>query len=373
MAWYDVPVARLAKLVSVVVLVIVALLSGMALLVKLWSLVVAIGVALLLGAALLPAVETLARVTKRRTPAVVTVMLLVVGGFALFGWLVAPPMVAQSRDLYDRAPEVRDRLARFAEERGSPTLRDRILQFSPGDVASPDQVVRTGLGVAGFLVAFFTVFFLTMYFLFDAGILERFLYFSTPRGWHPHIRAVLPPLQEVVGGYVRGQAITSLSIGVFSFVMLTVLGVPNALALAGIAMIADLIPLVGVFILMVPMVLSALAVSLTTGLVVFGLMMVYQQFEDRLLIPRIYGSTLRLPTIAVVAAILAGAELLGVLGAFLALPVAAAIRVVVEYAAKAKHTSAARAGAEVLSDAAPPSSDDGEVPSRDMPPSTVKA
>src|SRR3712207_7155288 len=72
---------------------------------------------------------------------------------------------------------------------------------------------------------------------------------------------------------------------------------------------------------------------------VFGLMVAYQQFEDRILIPRVYGSTLRLPTIAVVLAILAGAELLGLVGALLALPVAAGLRVVVEYFAEVRKGS----------------------------------
>ena len=369
MTWTDPPTPRLMKLVLLVFLLIAALLFGVWLLVKLWSLVVLVGIALLLGTALIPYVEWVARFTKRRGLAVVLVMASLLAAIVVFGLLVLPPMIDQGRDLYDRAPQLQGRLARFADERGWAEPRDRIRSFSLRELVSTDLAVRTGLGVVGFVVALFTTLFLILYFLLDAAHLKRFLYFSTPRAWHPHIHALLPPLQEVVGAYIRGQAITSAAIGVFSFVMLAVLQVPNALALAGIAMVADLIPLVGVFVLMTLMVLTALLVSPTTAVVVFGLMLAYQQFEDRVLVPRIYGAALRLPTIAVVVALLAGAQLLGVLGALVALPIAAAIRVVVEYFAKVRRKPAPAAAEEIRSEVEPSLfAPDGNAAARDQRP-----
>jgi putative heme transporter len=229
-------------------------------------------------------------------------------------------------------------------------LRDRIRDFSIKGVVSTDLLVKTGRGFLSFVIAFFTIFFLIIYFLLDVERLERFLYFSTPRTAHRHLRALLPALQQVVGGYIRGQAITSAAIAVVSFVTLTVLNVPNALALAGIAAVADLIPLAGVFILITPMVLAAFQVSPLTAGIVLGVMLAYQQFEDRILVPKVYGSTLRLPTIAVVVAILVGAQLMGIVGALVALPIAAAIRVIVEYFATVKHASPAAAAADAVSE-----------------------
>ena len=108
--------------------------------------------------------------------------------------------------------------------------------------------------------------------------------------------------------------------------------------------------------------LPALAVSLTAGAVVVGAMILYQQFEDRVLIPRVYGATLRLPTIAVVLAILAGAELLGVVGALLALPVAAAVRLTVEYFANARTAPAGAAAEEATPDEEPFAPREGAAP-----------
>lgn len=141
--------------------------------------------------------------------------------------------------------------------------------------------------------------------------------------------------------------------------MLTVLGVPDALALPAIAALVDLIPLVGVYILITPMTLVALSVSTTTGFLVAGAMVLYQQFEDRLLLPRVSGATPRLPTIAVVLALLTGAQLLGLVGVLIALPVAAAIRVVVEYFAAVRAESARTAADEAAPDDEAFAPDDG--------------
>ena len=332
---------------------------GLWLLMKLWGVVLLAAIGLLIAAALMPYVDWLWRRTHNRALSVVIVVFGVLAALALVVLIVVPPMIDQGQGLWERRTEYRDRAAQFADQRGWYDLRDRIAAFEPGDLAGElagSRLLNTGRTVIVGLFTLFTVFFLSAYFLLDARRLKQFLYFSTPRPWHIHIKELLPALQRVVGGYIRGQAITSGSIFVFTFIVLTVMQVPNALALSAIAAIADLIPLVGVYLLLAPIALAAIAVSTTTAIVVVGLMLLYQQFEDRVLIPRVYGATLRLPTIAVVLAILAGAELLGLVGALLALPLAAGIRVVVEYFADVKkvstHSTAAQA--ETAADDAAP-------------------
>jgi predicted PurR-regulated permease PerM len=314
---------------------IAAVVLGLWLLGRLWSVVLLAAVGLLIAAALMPYVDWLWRRTHNRALAVLIVVLGVLLGVSVILLVVIPPMVAQGHDLWEQAPSIQQRMAGFAREREWHDLADRIEEFEPEQAMASTfqtrQVVDTGRAVLFGIFSLFTVFFLSAYFLLDARRLKQFLYFSTPRPWHPHIRELLPALQRVVGGYIRGQAITSASIFVFTYIVLTILDIPNALALSAIAAIADLIPLVGVYIFLIPITLVALTVSFTAAAIALGLMIAYQQFEDRVLIPRVYGSTLRLPTIVVVLAILAGAELLGLVGALLALPVAAGLRVIVEY------------------------------------------
>lgn len=343
------------------ILTIAAVVIALWLLVQVWSVVVLAGVALLIATALLPFVEWVRTRTKRRTLSVVIVVFTVLGALALLLAIVVPPMWDQGRDLWEQYPERRESAARFADERGWYGIRDRIQSFDPGAELGP-RLVDTGRIVFSVVFALFTTFFLAAYFMLDAGRLKGFLYFSTPRHWHPHIRALLPALQRVVGGYIRGQAITSGAIFVFTFVVLTAMGIPNALALAAIAAVCDLIPLVGAYLVVGIVGLSSLSGSLTATVLVVTALIVYQQFEDRVLIPRVYGQTLRLPTIAVVLAILIGAELLGLVGALLALPVAAGIRVTVEYFDRVRRESATDAAADVAPSSqpfAPDSGDDG--------------
>ena len=106
---------------------------------------------------------------------------------------------------------------------------------------------------------------------------------------------------------------------------------PNALAFAVLAGFADVIPLIGALIAIVPPVAAALQESSTHALVVLVALVAYQQFEDRVLVPRVYGRTLNLPPVIVLIAVLAGAELLGITGVLLALPLTAAGRVGLDY------------------------------------------
>jgi predicted PurR-regulated permease PerM len=141
---------------------------------------------------------------------------------------------------------------------------------------------------------------------------------------------VMLNLETIVGGYIRGQVLTSLLMGVFVFGLLTTCRIPNAMALAIFAGLADVLPYVGVFLSVGAAVLAALPLGLGTTLVVLVAMLAYEEFESRFLVPRIYGRALRLPPSIVMVALLAGGTLMGVVGALLALPVAAAMRMLVD-------------------------------------------
>ena len=137
-------------------------------------------------------------------------------------------------------------------------------------------------------------------------------------------------LEMIVGGYMRGQLITSVAIGAFTFLLLVICRVPNALPLALFAALADVIPVVGGVLAGGLAVLSALPKGLPLATVVLVSMLVYMEFETRILVPRIYGHVLRLSPTAVLLALLAGGTLLGVTGALLALPIAAGLQMILE-------------------------------------------
>jgi predicted PurR-regulated permease PerM len=121
-----------------------------------------------------------------------------------------------------------------------------------------------------------------------------------------------------------------LLIAVFSFVLLVACGVPNAMALAVFAGVADVLPYIGALLSIGPMVIAALARGPVVVAVVLLTMLAYEEFESRVLVPRIYGRALRLPPSVVVFALLVGGTLMGILGALLALPVAATVMMLID-------------------------------------------
>jgi predicted PurR-regulated permease PerM len=176
-----------------------------------------------------------------------------------------------------------------------------------------------------------TVAVLTIYLLIDGPRVGMGLMQLLPRTERLPARQMLAEIAEQVGGYMRGQFITSALAGLFAFGLLLVFRVPEPLALAFLMAVADAIPMVGPLLATVPAVLMALTRGGPTALAVGIGYVLYLQFESHLLVPRIYGKTMKLSPSVIVIAILIGATLMGILGALLALPVAAAVPVVLRF------------------------------------------
>jgi predicted PurR-regulated permease PerM len=141
---------------------------------------------------------------------------------------------------------------------------------------------------------------------------------------------VMLNLETIVGAYIRGQLITCFLIGAFTFVLLRACSVENAMALAVFAAVADVLPYVGAFLSIGPAVIAALGQSPAVAIIVLLAMLAYEEFESRVLVPRIYGRALRLPSSVVLFALMVGGSVMGLIGALLALPFAAMIMMFIE-------------------------------------------
>lgn len=313
------------------VLMLIGLLAGLWLFGRLWPVLLLVIVSLMFASALLPFVDFFIRHGASRGIAVLIVILLVLLAVVILGLVVVPVVIEQGRALLDRLPELRERAVRFLDQRNATDLARQVEGFQPGDLVGPGVLAESGRRALGIITSTATILALTAYIMFDARRIQRFVFFATPVQYHNHIRNLEVALQRVVGGYIRGQFLTSAIITVFTFVVLTVLRIPNPLALAVLAGIADMIPVIGVILTVGPATFAALSVSFPKAIIVAALLIAYQQFENQILVQRVYGATLRLPAVAVFVALLVGAELLGVTGALLSLPAAAAIRVLIEY------------------------------------------
>jgi predicted PurR-regulated permease PerM len=141
---------------------------------------------------------------------------------------------------------------------------------------------------------------------------------------------VLFNLEKIVGGYIRGQVITCALMAAFLFVLLLVCRVPNALALAVFGGVMDVLPYIGPLLTIAPAVFAAYGHGPVIAAVVFAALVLYEEFESRVLVPLVYGRALRLPAAVVFLSLIVGAVLGGIIGVLLALPLAAAILMLID-------------------------------------------
>lgn len=300
--------------------------------VQLWSIILLILLALILTIGLLPAVEGLVRRGLSRGGAVLLTMGLILATLILLFSVMVPPLVDETKAVKDNLPDSARELEEILAMLGIQVeLQERAKDIDWAGLVSGRVAIDYGQRLISVALSLITVLVMTAYLLADLPRLGRFLRQFMSESSRGEGERVFEGLTRVVGGYLRGQLITSLIIGVFVFVLLRIVGVANPLAFAVLAAFADVIPLIGALIAIVPPVATALQDSSTKALIVLGALMAYQQFEDRVLVPRVYGQTLNLPPIVVLIAVLAGAELLGIVGVLLALPFAAAGRVALDF------------------------------------------
>jgi predicted PurR-regulated permease PerM len=314
------------------VLTVAGVLLGWWLLAQVWEVVLALVFALVLAGTFNPLVN---RLEARRVPRPLALLAIILGLLATVAGIVAlivPGFSAQLSALAESAPAMQGRLADFLAASPFAAQADAVRHGTPDQVVSPmlPGALPFASRIAEVTALAATSFVLAFYLIADSERMLGFAYALLPRRLHVRVARVLLDMEVVVGGYVRGQALTSLFCGLFFFIVLTASGTPNALALAIFAAFADLLPFFGGYLAMTPALLATLSEGWVRVLIVLAAIVAYQEFESRVLVPRIYGRTLRLSPVAVIVALLIGAKLLGVVGALLALPIAAGIRVLVQ-------------------------------------------
>ncbi|HEY6963205.1 MAG TPA: AI-2E family transporter [Gaiellaceae bacterium] len=174
-----------------------------------------------------------------------------------------------------------------------------------------------------------TIVFLTFFMLLEGRQWVERAYGLFPEESRPRWRRVGRDVYRTVGGYVTGNILISVIAGASITVVLLIMGVPYAVALGLIVAFLDLIPLAGATVAGVIVCVVAFLHSVPAGIVVLVFFVVYQQLENHFLQPVIYGRTVQLSPLAVLVAVLVGAELAGILGALAAIPVAGTLQVIV--------------------------------------------
>ncbi|HEV2073256.1 MAG TPA: AI-2E family transporter, partial [Thermomicrobiales bacterium] len=301
------------------------------LLIQVWGILLQVFLAFLLATALLPLVK---RLENRGMPKGIASSLVFLGLIAMiagFFGIIVPPLVEQGQNIVTNAPEYLNRFEGFIErypslEEQYERLRDQGLngngegteQGAAGAAAVPvNQVVEVSADIVTRLANTFFVLILTFYLMLEGERTWRFLSRYFTPGLRYRMRKAYPEITHVVSGYVVGQAINSASFGIFAFITLTILGVPETLLLAVLAAVFDAVPIVGVPVATIPAVLIALTVSWQTAAIVLAAYLIYQQFENYVMVPRVFGNTLQVSSLSILVGVLIGGQLLGVIGIIL--------------------------------------------------------
>jgi predicted PurR-regulated permease PerM len=294
-------------------------------------------ISVFLALALNPAVDRLERRLGRRGAAAGVVFLGAIAAIALIGWLLVPTLVDQVNNFAHKVPDYLDDLTKgrgrlgFLQEKYH--LVDKARKALREGGASKlfglsGTALAVAAGVINAVLATVTIAFMTFFMLLEGpNWIDRFFSLLRPdarKRW----RAVGHDIYRTVGGYVSGNLLISLIAGSLTAIVLSVMGVPYAIALGLIVGILDLIPLAGATIAAIIVGAVAFLHSIPAGIVVVVFFIVYQQVENHILQPVVYGRTVQLSPLVVLISVLIGAELAGVLGALAAIPVAGALQVV---------------------------------------------
>jgi len=301
-------------------------------------------IALFVAVSLDPAVRWLIRKRVRRPYAVSIVVLCLVALFAVFIWSILPPAIEQGGKLFADLPGY---VRRLSDESGAVReFTDRYQLTDRLTGLAADLPARLAGGAVGFVQKFLgalasslTVLVLAIYFMADMPRLERGLVRLFPPRRRPRVTEIVEVVVDKVGGYMIGNLLISLVAGVSTFVCLELVGVPFALPLAVTVAIADLIPMVGATLgAVICVAVSAFTVDIWPGAVIVLIFFVaYQQVENYLIAPRVMRNTVDLPAVAVLLVALIGGAVLGLVGAVMAIPVAAAVKVLMSPTIAAMH------------------------------------
>ena len=295
------------------------------------AVLIIIGLAMFIAAGLDPVVGWLVRHRFPRWAAVLTVivtLLAIVGGFLA---AAIPPLASEVTALAHQIPNYVHSMQNKNSELGKLNTRFKIQQHLESLLSSGGSSLVGGVLGAGELVlstasSILAITVLSIYFLAGLPRIKVFAYRLVPHSRRPRTILIGDEILAKVGGYVLGNVLTSVIAGAGTFFWMLAFGIPYPLLLGMFVAILDLIPVIGSYVGGAVVTIVALTVSLPVAIATLAFYIFYKLAEDYLIVPRIMGRTVQVPAIVSLVAVLIGGVLLGIIGALVAIPVAAAVR-----------------------------------------------
>ena len=287
-----------------------------------------------------PAVEALRHRGLSRPSAVALMFAIVIIFVGLFAWLVIPSVVSQGAQLINRAPSLLDQLKQnatighFNDRYGLVDTLQKKLKAITGDgtllISAFGGVVGVGRSVLSGTFSALTILVLTLYFLISLPQVIDLGLRLVPATRRDRVSRLTNAIIARIGAFVGSQITVAILAGIFTLILAAALGMPSPFALGMLIFICGLIPLVGHFIGIAIFTIVALSQSILTGLIAFLAYVLYVQIENYIITPRIMRKSLAVPGAVTIIAALLGSSLLGLVGALLAVPIAAGIILILD-------------------------------------------
>jgi predicted PurR-regulated permease PerM len=306
---------------------VLGVLAAVWLFVATWPIWLLAFTALIIAAAILPAARVGERYRVPRGVTVLIVYLVVIGVMTLMGRLLWPALSEQWKQFMDQLPRLIDNvrgwvgdLRLFYEQWGGTMTvpKPDNLQAVAGALLA--NTVRLTAGTVGAAFEMLAVLVVAAYLVIDAPHIGRTLLSLLPPSARPIATGLAPEVLDRIGGYVRGQLLSSVCVGALIAIALTVLGVRYSLLIGALAAVFNVVPFVGATVAAVLAVLAALNESVTLAVLTLAAMVGAQTVEGKLLAPHFVGRATGLHALAVLLALLAGAHMAGLIGALVAVP-----------------------------------------------------
>jgi putative heme transporter len=297
-----------------------------------WPVWLLLFTALIVAAAILPAAWVGERYRVPRGVTVLVVYLAVAGVMTLMGRLLWPALREQGRQFMEQLPRLIDNvkgwvgdLQLFFDQWGATVSAPKYdsLQGVVGPVLA--NTMRLTAGTVGVVFELLAVLVVAAYLVIDAPHIGRTLLSLLPPNARSTATGLAPAVLDRIGGYVRGQLVSSLCVGVLIAIALAALGVRYSLLIGALAAVFNIVPFVGATVAAVLAILSALNESPTLAALTLVAMLGAQTIEGKLLAPHFVGRATGLHPLAVLVALLAGAQLAGLIGALVAVPLVAGL------------------------------------------------
>ena len=299
------------------------------------SVLVLIGVAFFLALGLEPVASWFVNHKLPRWAATTLVFAIFLALLGAFVGAAIPPLVQQVNELIHQAPhyiqQAQDHSSAVGRLNDRFHLQQRITDALNGSGGSIlNDVVSAGTAVFKAVADGLIVVVLTVYFLVDMPRIRTTLYRLVPHTRRPRVILIGDEVFAKVGAYVLGNVLISIIAGLATFIWLMAFSVPYPLLLGIFVALLDLVPVVGSTIAGVVVAAVALTVSLPVCIATIVFFVVFRLAEDYLLVPKIIGRAVKVPALITVVAVLIGGALLGIVGALVAIPIAAALQLLTQ-------------------------------------------